>query len=284
MRVAIFIDAKYFYEGWRDDAGRRDLDFAKLASWIISAVGGSRFMGAHYYAGVDLNDPTNPIQAKVSTFLDGVADVPGFFVHRFEQIMRTRTCASCGKVGYKPRAIGLDTSIVADMIRLAAQDGFDVAVLVADDSDFTPGIKAVHSLGKQAWAATWHRQDLDRRLCEVAFDSLELRGAVEKFAVHTGEGSSPLAHLVGGAHASPAPFVFSNDPAVHEAACLDEIRRAQETMPDGFVGAHFFVTRWKSDRLPDISDFRRRTLDRLVAQGKAEIYLTEDGVQAVRLK
>ncbi|MCE9581716.1 MAG: hypothetical protein K8T20_04275, partial [Planctomycetes bacterium] len=89
-----------------------------------------------------------------------------------------------------------------------------------------------------------------------------------------------------GTHPVPPAIVapLSNDPAVYDAACLDEIGKAQAAMPGGYVGAHFFVTRWRSGKLPDIPDFRRRTLDRLVEQRKAEVYLTEDGVQAVRLK
>lgn len=84
---------------------------------------------------------------------------------------------------------------------------------------------------------------------------------------------------------STAPAVpLSNDPAVWDEACIAEIRRAQNAMPGGYIGAHFFVTRWKSSTLPEIVDFRRRTLDRVVAAGKAEVYLTEDGIQAVRLK
>ncbi|MCE9584217.1 MAG: hypothetical protein K8T20_17160, partial [Planctomycetes bacterium] len=85
---------------------------------------------------------------------------------------------------------------------------------------------------------------------------------------------------------SPAVPValVSDDPAAHDASCLEEIRRAQAAMPGGYIGAHFFVTRWKSGRLPEVPDLRRRTLDRLVEQGKVEIVLTEDGVQAVRLR
>lgn len=284
MRVAIFIDAKYFYEGWRDDAGRRDLDFFKLATWIVTAVGGTRFMGAHYYAGVDQNDPLHPVQAKVAAFLDGVADVPGFFVHRFEQRILSRTCEGCGKVGHRSKALGLKCSVVADMIRLAAKNGFDTAVLVANDSDFAPGLEAVRGLGKRACVAVWGRQDADQRLYQVAFDVLVLRTAIGEFGLVAGQESSPLAELVGGARAPLPPLVFSNDPAVHDAVLVHEIRKAQAAMPGGFVGAHFLVTRWKSEQLPDIPDFRRRTLDRVVAAGKAEIYLTDDGIQAVRLK
>jgi hypothetical protein len=284
MRVAIFIDAKYFYDGWRDDTGRRDLDFSRLAKWIVSAVGGTRFMGAHYYAGVDYNNPSHPIQAKVAAFLDGVADIPGFFVGRFEQRTLTRSCEGCGNVGHKTQAPGLKGSVVADMIRLAAKNGFDTAVLVADDADYAPALEAVRGLGKRACVAVWSRSDAEKRLTQVAFEVLELRKAMSEFGLVAGQASGPLAELVGGATVAVPPFVFSNDPAVHEAALLGEIHKAQMSMPNGFVGAHFFVTKWKSERLPEIPDFRRRTLDRVVAAGKAEIYLTEDGIQAVRVK
>ena len=55
-------------------------------------------------------------------------------------------------------------------------------------------------------------------------------------------------------------------------------------MPGGYVGVHFFVTRWRSEKLAEIPDLRRRIIDRLVEEQKIEIYLTDDGIQAVKMK
>lgn len=63
---------------------------------------------------------------------------------------------------------------------------------------------------------------------------------------------------------------------------LSEIQRAQAAMPRGYVRAHFFVTGWRRQQLPEVPDFRRRMLDSVLEQGKAEVYLAEDGPQAVR--
>ncbi|MCE9583738.1 MAG: NYN domain-containing protein, partial [Planctomycetes bacterium] len=187
----------------------------------------------------------------------------------------------------------VDTTIVADMLRLAASGAFDVAVLLSGDADLVPAVEGVRALGKQVFVASWGSSGLSARIRRAAFDHIDLLAGLPEFERLGGFHTSPAAGApaiapapqvpANGAH--PAPVApLSNDPAVYDAACLDEIGKAQAAMPGGYVGAHFFVTRWRSGKLPDIPDFRRRTLDRLVEQKKAEVYLTEDGVQAVRLR
>jgi hypothetical protein len=62
--------------------------------------------------------------------------------------------------------------------------------------------------------------------------------------------------------------LLSDAPTLYEAATLDEIKREQAAVPGEYDEAHFVVTRWRSGELPEIPDFRRRMLDRVVEQGK----------------
>lgn len=300
MRVVLFIDGKNFYAGWKDATGGADIDFRKLAPWVVRAAGGTHLMGVYYFTGVDETIPRTPAQEKLDGFLDMLDQQPGFFVQRFAQKMRTQTCASCGHAHTFAREKEVDTTIVADMLRLGAVNGFDIAVLVSGDADLVPAVEGVRALGKKVLVATWAHSGLSGRLRAAAFDHIDLATGIGEF------GRNGFGHALHGAAGAPAtespasaasfpthrpsfePVTrvtpLSNDPAVYDAACIEEIRRAQTAMPGGYVGAHFFVTRWRSEKLPEIPDFRRRTLDRVVASGKAEIYLTDDGIQAVRLK
>jgi len=45
MRVGIFFDGKNFYSGWRNTAEGVEIDFVKLAAWLVAKVGGARLWG-----------------------------------------------------------------------------------------------------------------------------------------------------------------------------------------------------------------------------------------------
>ena len=282
MRVALFIDGKNFFAGWKDTTGGADLDFRKLSLWVVRAAGGTHLSGANYYTGVDEAIPRAPGQEKLDGFLNMLEEQPGFFVQRFAQKQRTQTCPSCGNLTRFSQEKEVDTTIVADMLRLAAVNGFDIAVLISGDADLVPAVEGVRALGKKVYVASWGSSGLSGRIRKAAFDQLNLLDGLPEFGREPGSGYPARPAY---AEAAPIPAApLSQDPEVHCQAFLDELKRATAAMPGGYIGAHFFVTRWRSHSLVEIPDFRRRILDRLVEQGKAEIYLTDDGIQAVRVK
>lgn len=57
------------------------------------------------------------------------------------------TCPSCGSSMRGTVEKGVDTAIVTDMIRLAWEDAYDIAVLVSADSDFVPAVQFLDSKG-----------------------------------------------------------------------------------------------------------------------------------------
>jgi uncharacterized LabA/DUF88 family protein len=295
MRVTLFIDGKNFFAGWKDVTGGRDIDFRRMSQWVVGAAGGSHYMGAYYYTGVDATIPPTPAQEKLENFLSMLEMQPGFFVQRFQQRTRTQTCASCGHAHAFSQEKEVDTTMVADMLRLAATNAFDVAVLMSGDADLVAAVEGVRALGKKVLVASWGSSGLSARIRRAAFDHIDLSTGLAEFArgahgmaapaVSGTPAVAPATSSPSNVGHPPAPAApLSNDPAAYDALCLEEIGKAQAAMPGGYVGAHFFVTRWRSGKLPEIPDVRRRSLDRLVEQKKAEVYLTEDGIQAVRLK
>lgn len=192
MRVCIFFDGKNFHSGWRDEAGGRRLAFPKLSRWLVERVGGSLLWGAYYYTGIEIGSAAvTEGQKKLAGFLDMLEVQPGFFVKRFPRKSSMFECAACGAENRYTQEKEVDTTMVADMLRLAAVNAFDVLVLVSGDADHAPAVEGVRGLGRQAYVSTWGRAGLSMRLRKAAFDHIDLLEGMSFF--EDTEGSGPPA-------------------------------------------------------------------------------------------
>ncbi len=182
MRVCIFFDGKNFHSGWRDEASGRRLTFPKLSKWLVERVGGSLLWGAYYYTGIEMGPASvTEGQKKLAGFLDMLELQPGFFVKRFPRKTTMFQCANCGAENRYTQEKEVDTTMVADMLRLAAVGAFDVLVLVSGDSDHAPAIEGVRAIGRQAYVSTWGRAGLSARLRKAAFDHIDLMEGLSFF-------------------------------------------------------------------------------------------------------
>ena len=68
----------------------------------------------------------------------------------------------------------------------------------------------------------------------------------------------------------PAPFIGSSFPRILAL-----------NAGGGFVGAHYFIHRWKGHNIPDAPELRRQSLQRLLAQNRVQTYQV-DGKTALR--
>ena len=190
MRVCIFFDGKNFHSGWRDEAAGRRLTFPKLSKWLVERVGGSLLWGAYYYTGIEMGPAAvTEGQKKLAGFLDMLELQPGFFVKRFPRKTTMFQCAACGAENRYTQEKEVDTTMVADMLRLAAVGAFDVLVLVSGDSDHAPAIEGVRAIGRQAYVSTWGRAGLSARLRKAAFDHIDLMEGLSFF--EDAEGAAP---------------------------------------------------------------------------------------------
>lgn len=62
---------------------------------------------------------------------------------------------------------------------------------------------------------------------------------------------------------------------------IDELRRAEKAL--SYVGLGYFLTHWKSPKLPFGVDNRRPVIDALVAEGVVEVYVAHNGKDALRV-
>jgi len=292
MRIAIFFDGKNFYSGWRATAEASTVDFVKLSQWLVKKTGGSRLWGAYYYTGIETGEASKQEpQRRLVKFLDQLEFLPGFFVRRFSRKARQRRCENCGSIARYTQEKEIDTTMVADMLRLAAVDAFDAAVLVSGDSDHAPAVEGVRAIGKQVYVATWGREGLSTRVRKAAFDHIDLKDGLAEFASmpQPVDSPRPIAPVPNDAvqtampdgQVKPTRGGGSEDA---ETAFLQELAYAESHFKGGYVGVNYFLKKWKSQRLAEDFQARNRILQKLPGKGRIEIYDAPNGEKAVRAK
>jgi uncharacterized LabA/DUF88 family protein len=273
MRVALFFDGKNHMKDLRRTTQDTWLDHGALADWIVKHVGGTRFAGAWYYTGVPTGQDEGHERHALSDLLDEIEKRPGFFVRRFNRRVTARECPHCGQTITYTEEKMVDTSLVVDAVRMAENDAFDVAVFFSGDLDVCPALSALRELGKQAWIATFGDLGLSRTLLREAWSYIDLTQHLTEFA-YPELTPSPRVSI-------PPPPPPGPVDAEHEM--LRELGRAESHFGagGGFVGAHYFLHRWKGHAIPDAPEARRQILQRLLTGGLVETYAV-DGKTALR--
>jgi uncharacterized LabA/DUF88 family protein len=275
MRVALFFDGKNFYENLEQSyTGRHHLNYRTLANWLVERVGGGRMTGAHYYTGIpDHLDPDSPeyIQLRgLIRFLDGLEYVEGFFVYRFPRVRRMHRCGSCGVSSTYTEEKEVDTTMVADMIRLAADDAFDALILASGDADHAPAVEAVRAMGKVVYLASWGDEAMSPRLRRAAFGHIDLLNECPKEIL----GVRMKATIDGDEDALAAVGDSLEIPMTPEdlEKVLEEIIRAQSYFEEhgGYLGRGYFIHRWRGIDIPQDIEIREVMLDHLVETNLVE--------------
>jgi uncharacterized LabA/DUF88 family protein len=284
MRVVLFFDGKNFYSGWREAAKGRRIDFARLADWLVHKAKGISLWGAYYYTGIDdtlqQQGQADP-QQKLAGFLDMLETQPGFFVHTFKRKVGSITCTNCGTENRYILEKEVDTSMVASMVQMAAQDCYDTLVLMSGDADYAPAIKAVRSLGKQAFIASWGGTGVSKRIRSAAFDHIDMLEGLAEFERELDpdeEGELPY-----DSDHEPSLEINTVTGDLSMDSFLAELQQAQNKFSGGYVGLGYFLTRWRSAHLDTTPDNRRLVLDKLLAKGFVETYNAPDGALAIRV-
>lgn len=192
VRVRVFVDFWNFQLSIKRHIGIPNfpLDWNKLGPWLTTEaekrvlaagdVGGTRFEGMHVYLSYN---PQRPADRGLKNWALNTLDrFPGVHVTAMERKHKgPPECPVC----HKPIAVcphctgpmtgtiekGVDTAMVTDMIRLAWEQSYDVAVLVSSDRDFIPAAEFLGSKGLKVVHAGFppHGQDVARR-CWASID------------------------------------------------------------------------------------------------------------------
>ena len=176
--------------------------------------------------------------------------------------------------------------MVADMIRFAAGDAFDVLVLASGDADHAPAVEAVRAMGKVVYLASWGDEALSPRLRRAAYGHVDLLRECPPEIL----GEKVLAALSGD------EVVLDEQPAEIDpdiaAQVLAEIIRAVGYFEDhgGYLGRGYFIHRWRGLNVPSEVETREAILDYLVETtaieevqilGETAIKIRQDPTQTV---
>lgn len=274
MRVALFFDGKNHMSDLRRAAGDTWLDHGALAEWTVAQVKGERLVAAYYYTGIPQpHDGGN--HRALRDLLEELDRRPGFFVRRFERRTASRECPHCRQASAYTEEKMVDTSLVAEMLQLAVADAYDVAVVFSGDLDMAPGLKAVRALGKVAWLATFGDHSLSNELVKHAWGHIDLVPHLAEFSF-ADLGDPPTTSVTEVHHTGPMPLDTDHQ-------MVRELQRAEAHFgaSGGFVGAQYFLHRWKGRGIPDTPDARRHSVQRLIRIGSVESYQV-DGKTALR--
>jgi uncharacterized LabA/DUF88 family protein len=172
-----------------------NLDWKRLGPWLTEKAGALalagdasrplRYEGLHVYISIDPRRSSRDGGLKKWA---GVIDrFPGVHVVMKERKPKDppvcpvchgviTDCPHCGKPQAGMIEKGINTAIVTDMIRLAWEDAWDVAVLVSADRDFIPAVEFLGAKGRKVVHAGIPPYGMD--LARKCWSSLDLREGI----------------------------------------------------------------------------------------------------------
>lgn len=167
LRVAIFIDGSNLYHSTRQDFGRTDLDLRKFADLLLDG----RFLVRVYYYNASVIQAEGLDRYKnQQKFFEALRRIPYFDV-RLGRLVRR---------GDSLIEKGIDVRIAVDMLTMAHDDVYDVAVLVSGDADYVHAVESIKRTGKHVEVACFRSSRSDH-LMQRADRVIELNTLPDDF-------------------------------------------------------------------------------------------------------
>jgi len=141
-RAIVFIDGNNLYHCLKEKEWRTQTDIGLLAKRL---VGNRSLVHIYYY---NAPPPGNKFYTEsANVYLSRVKSTPNL-TFRASWLQSIRKADEHGGVYQTYLEKGCDTAITADVVYLAAQNEYDVAIIVASDGDYAPATKTVANFGK----------------------------------------------------------------------------------------------------------------------------------------
>ena len=157
-RVMIFIDGSNLYHSLKGFFKRTDIDIGKLCNKLLD----KRHMVRIYYYNAKVGLKQEPERYRdQQAFFAGVNTIP-YSELRLGRLVYHNWPNS------PPYEKGVDIQLATDMITHSFKNNYDVAVLVAGDSDFVGALQSVKDNGKHVEVALFGRERTSYRLRMVA--------------------------------------------------------------------------------------------------------------------
>ena len=158
-RVAVFIDGSNLYHSLEENCKRFDLDFAAFSSKLCD---GRTHYRSYYYNVLRDFDRNPQAYQDQQKFLTALYSTPYLDVRLGGSKVRGDTAVEKG----------IDIMLATDLLQMAWEDRYDVAIVVTGDGDFAYAVQAVKNMGKYVEIAAFP-SNLSWELSNVA-DAREL--------------------------------------------------------------------------------------------------------------
>lgn len=197
-RVRVFIDFWNFQLQWNERTSKAACDWTRLPRVLLQQAQ-SALKTAGSDVALELEEtrvyasynPANPTDGSLRRWLDTFLDrQPSFRVFAKERRAQTRPircplcgqevadCPGCGRPLSRSVEKGVDTAIVTDLLSLAWEGAYDVAILVSCDSDLVPGVERLQEKGLKVINATWKGRG--HHLAKTCWASFDIDGTIHE--------------------------------------------------------------------------------------------------------
>lgn len=196
MRTRIFIDYWNFQLAWNKRSSSRNKDWAAVPNKLVelaqntlgTKLGQLQLEETLIYASYDTSHAgSGKFRHWLTNFLDRL---PGVRVSAVERRWRERPvhCRKCNKststCGFCQATLGraaektVDARIVTDMMALAWEQVYEVAILVTSDGDFVPAVEKMQEKNIKVVNARW--EGVGHRLSQICWASFPMDVEIPK--------------------------------------------------------------------------------------------------------
>jgi uncharacterized LabA/DUF88 family protein len=261
--VAVLIEGRNFYAGCKRWAREQSVSYESFRELIRKQTKADN-IELTYYMGVDQNERL-PVEssARIDTAVDQIRNA-GIQVKTFPLKLRTTRCRACGATDDEIMEKQVDAAMAVDAMRLLHTTPTNVFVLVTSDTDQLPLFLALQAAKREVWVVVWKPETLSAAIADTVDSVLLLDEHLGEFMTQA------------------PPQDQKRKPRYTPEDVLEEIGMAEQKFRDGYVGLHYFVTHWKSDRIPDTAEMRSDALKDLFKAGTLIQYKAPDGSLAIK--
>ncbi len=175
-------------------------DWIKFPGWLMQqaatlipsgSLANFQFEGTHVYLSFD---PKSTKDAKLRDWATNTLNrFPGVQVTCKERKWKSPPicqschqeidkCPHCGSLVQRTVEKGIDTAMVTDMIKLAWEDAWHIAILVSSDRDFIPAVEFLSAKGHKVINAGFLPRGFD--LARTSWASIDLTPHIAQFERH----------------------------------------------------------------------------------------------------
>ena len=199
-RVRIFVDFWNFQLQWNRchtalGSGLIQIPWKEIPAILTAEISKgqpARFAGIHVYASIA---PDNPKDRNLSKWLHHtLASYPGYSVEVKERKSRAHSvrcqdegcqevitsCPKCDKELRITVEKGIDAAIITDLISMAFDGNYDMAILVSGDADYAPAVQYIQKKTDRQIVQAFFKQHGDQ-LRTACWDHIFFEDMFQKF-------------------------------------------------------------------------------------------------------